>query len=93
MDGQPDPHIHISLKYDSNPSFLLTCVRDNGPGIPPEIQDKIWMTFFTTKSGKGGTGLGLSACMEMVRQNEGKIWLESEPGKGAAFFVLLPVAQ
>ncbi|GAB4486740.1 MAG: hypothetical protein Fur0016_16540 [Anaerolineales bacterium] len=93
MDGWPNPHIHVSLKRDSNPDFLLACVRDNGPGIPPEIQEKIWMTFFTTKSGKGGTGLGLSACMEMVRQNEGKIWLESEPGQGAAFFVLLPVAK
>ncbi len=93
MDGRPDAHIHVSVKRDSNPAFLLACVRDNGPGIPPELQEKIWMTFFTTKSGKGGTGLGLSACMEMVRQNEGKIWLESEPGKGAAFFVLLPVAK
>ena len=93
MDGRPDAHIHVSVKRDSNPAFLLACVRDNGPGIPSEIQEKIWMTFFTTKSGKGGTGLGLSACMEMVRQNEGKIWLESEPGKGAAFFVLLPVAK
>lgn len=93
MDGRPDPRIHVSVKRDSNPAFLLACVRDNGPGIPPEIQEKIWMTFFTTKSGKGGTGLGLSACMEMVRQNEGKIWLESEPGRGAAFFVLLPVAK
>lgn len=93
MDGQSDPHIHVTVRRDSNPAFVLTCVRDNGPGIPPEIQEKIWMTFFTTKSGKGGTGLGLSACMEMVRQNEGKIWLESESGKGAAFFVLLPVAK
>ncbi len=93
MDGRPDAHIHVSVKRDSNPDFLLACVRDNGPGIPPEIQEKIWMTFFTTKSDKGGTGLGLSACMEMARQNEGKIWLESEPGQGAAFFVLLPVAK
>ncbi len=93
MDGQPDAHIHISLKRDNDPAFLLTGVRDNGPGIPPELQEKIWMTFFTTKSGKGGTGLGLSACMEMVRQNSGKIWVESKPGKGAAFFVLLPAAK
>ncbi len=93
MDGRPDARIHVSVKRDSNPDFLLACVRDNGPGIPPEIQEKIWMTFFTTKSGKGGTGLGLSACMEMVRQNEGKIWLESQPGQGAAFFVLLPAAR
>lgn len=93
MDGKPGARIHISAKRDNDPAFVLACVRDNGPGIPPEIQEKIWMTFFTTKSGKGGTGLGLSACLEMARQNEGKIWLESEPGQGAAFFVLLPAAK
>jgi signal transduction histidine kinase len=93
MDGRPDAHIHVTVRRDNDPAFLLACVRDNGPGIPPEIQEKIWMTFFTTKSGKGGTGLGLSACLEMVRQNEGKIWVESEAGKGATFFVQLPVAK
>jgi len=93
MDGKADAHIKVIVKRDNDPAFLLAGVRDNGPGIPPEIQEKIWMTFFTTKSGKGGTGLGLSACMEMVRQNGGKIWVESETGKGAVFFVLLPVAK
>jgi len=73
--------------------FVLVGIRDNGPGIPKEIQEKIWVSFFTTKGGRGGTGLGLSACVQIVNQNGGKIWLESEPGKGAAFFVLLPVAE
>lgn len=84
--------IHITARRDSEPGFILTCVRDNGPGIPPEVQEKIWVSFFTTKAGKGGTGLGLSACMEIVRQNGGKIWVESKVGEGAAFFVRLPIA-
>jgi signal transduction histidine kinase len=68
-------------------------VQDNGPGIPPELQERIWVSFFTTKSGKGGTGLGLSACMEIVRQNGGKIWVESEAGKGTTFYFTLPPAN
>ena len=65
-------------------------VEDNGPGIPPEIREKIWVSFFTTKAGQGGTGLGLAACMEIVRQSGGKIWVESERSQGAKFVVLLP---
>ncbi|NTV37800.1 MAG: response regulator [Anaerolineales bacterium] len=93
LDGNPAPHIHVSLGRDSDPALLQACVRDNGPGIPPEIQEKIWVSFFTTKGHKGGTGLGLSACMEIVRQNGGRIWLESEVGKGTAFYVVLPLAN
>ncbi len=69
---------------------MLVSVQDNGPGIPKEIQEKIWVSFFTTKGGKGGTGLGLSAVMQIVNQHGGKIYLESEVGKGATFFVRLP---
>ncbi len=93
LEGHPRPQIQVSLDRASDPSMLWACVRDNGPGIPPEIQDKIWVSFFTTKAGKGGTGLGLSACMEIVRQNGGRIWMESEVGRGTAFHVLLPAAS
>jgi len=93
LDGNPAPRIHVSLACDSDPALLRACVRDNGPGLPPELQEKIWVSFFTTKGHRGGTGLGLSACMEIVRQNGGRIWLESEAGKGAAFYVLLPLAD
>ncbi len=92
LEGHPQPRIEIRLARHSDPALLWACVRDNGPGIPPEIQDKIWVSFFTTKAGKGGTGLGLSACMEIVRQNGGKIWVESEVGTGTAFHILLPLA-
>jgi signal transduction histidine kinase/DNA-binding response OmpR family regulator len=87
------PRITVQARRDDNPQFVLVSVSDNGPGIPKEIQEKIWVSFFTTKGGRGGTGLGLSACVQIVNQNGGRIWLESEPGKGAAFFVLLPVAE
>jgi signal transduction histidine kinase/DNA-binding response OmpR family regulator len=87
------PRIWVRARRDDNARFVLVSVTDNGPGIPKEIQEKIWVSFFTTKGRRGGTGLGLSACVQIVNQNGGKIWLESEPGKGAAFFVLLPVAE
>ena len=60
-------------------------VKDNGPGIPKEIQEKIWVSFFTTKGGSGGTGLGLSAVMQIVNQHGGSISLESEVGKVRPF--------
>jgi signal transduction histidine kinase len=90
LDGKPDAKIWIEARNASEPNFLLVTIKDNGPGIPAEIQEKIWVSFFTTKGDRGGTGLGLSACMQIVNQNNGKIWLESEPGKGATFSVLLP---
>jgi two-component system, NtrC family, sensor kinase len=93
MNETPEPKIFVHGRRDSNPNFVLVTVKDNGPGIPKEIQEKIWVSFFTTKGGRGGTGLGLSAVMQIVDQHGGKIWLQSEPGKGAAFFVRLPVEK
>ena len=92
LESNVDQRIYVSVRRDPESGSLISCVRDNGPGIPPEALEKIWVSFYTTKMGKGGTGLGLSACMEIVRQNGGSIWVESKPGQGAAFFVRLPVA-
>jgi signal transduction histidine kinase/DNA-dependent RNA polymerase auxiliary subunit epsilon len=88
-----DPKIHISGRRDNDYRFVLVTIKDNGPGIPKEIQDKIWVSFFTTKGGSGGTGLGLSAVLQIVNQHGGSISLESEPGHGAMFSVRLPVAK
>ncbi len=84
-----NPHIWVRA-LSGDPGFIRVEVEDNGPGIPPEIREKIWVSFFTTKGGQGGTGLGLAACMEIVRQAGGKIWVESERGQGAKFIILLP---
>ena len=90
LDSKVDAKIWIEARNASEPDFLLVTIKDNGPGIPAEIQGKIWVSFFTTKGDRGGTGLGLSACMQIINQNNGKIWLDSEAGKGATFSVLLP---
>ncbi|MBK6645327.1 MAG: GAF domain-containing protein [Anaerolineales bacterium] len=87
-----EPRIFVDGRR-SDGDFVLVSVRDNGPGIPKEIQEKIWVSFFTTKGGSGGTGLGLSAVMQIVNQHGGKIWLQSEAGKGATFFVRLPAEK
>lgn len=85
--------IHVSARPADAEGFIRIEVSDNGPGIPPEILEKIWVSFFTTKGDRGGTGLGLSACMEVVTQSNGKIWVESKVGKGASFIILLPEAE
>ena len=93
MTNTPSPKIVVNGQRDHDPKFVLVTVQDNGPGIPKEIQEKIWVSFFTTKGGNGGTGLGLSACVQIVNQHGGSISLESESGKGAKFSVRLPVEK
>jgi signal transduction histidine kinase len=88
-----EPKIFVQGMRDVKPNFVLVTVKDTGPGIPKEIQEKIWVSFFTTKGGSGGTGLGLSSVMQIVNQHGGSISLESEVGKGAMFSVRLPVEK
>lgn len=90
----------MSLKtsYDAADGRVVLMVRDSGPGIPPEILPRIFEKFFTTKngpdaSGKGGTGLGLAMCREIVEQVGGRIRVETAIGKGTAFVLRLPVAK
>jgi signal transduction histidine kinase len=68
-------------------------IRDTGPGIPPEHLDRIFNPFFTTKPPGEGTGLGLSVSLRIVVQLGGDIQVRSEPGKGAAFTVRIPIDQ
>ncbi len=66
-------------------------VRDNGTGIPPEIKDKLFQPFFTTKPTGEGTGLGLSISYDIVtQQHGGTITVESEPGAFTEFTIRLP---
>jgi two-component system cell cycle sensor histidine kinase/response regulator CckA len=69
----------------------LTC-SDTGRGMSPDVVERAFDPFFTTKSAHGGTGLGLAICDGIVRSHNGRISVESNEGRGAAFIVLLPHA-
>ena len=81
----------IVLRTRADASEVRIECRDSGPGIPAEIKSRIFDPFFTTKPEGVGTGLGLSICYGIVRSHGGRIWVDSEPGKGAAFLVALPL--
>lgn len=66
-------------------------IKDNGEGIAPEMQDRIFVPNFTTKS--SGTGLGLAMCKSIVEKARGHIWFETEQGKGTTFYVELPLSD
>jgi signal transduction histidine kinase len=71
---------------------VVVRIRDDGPGISPEIRDRIFDPFFTTKPLGQGTGLGLDIVRRLVRHNDGAIAFESQPGR-TEFRVTLPIAE
>ncbi len=80
----------LTVMAQKEPQAVRVSFYDNGPGISASNLKAIFKPFFTTKAPGQGTGLGLSICKSLVREQEGKIWAESEPGKGAAFHVEIP---
>jgi signal transduction histidine kinase len=72
-----------------DPGWVVVSVTDNGDGIPPEIQSKIFVPNFTTKN--SGTGLGLAMCKNIVEQARGEIWFETQLTVGTSFYVKLPL--
>jgi signal transduction histidine kinase len=73
------------------PSTVALEVTDTGSGIAPEHLSKVFDPFFTTKPPGKGTGLGLSVCFGIVQDHQGTITVDSRPGRGCTFTVLLPV--
>ena len=65
---------------------LILRVSDNGPGIPPEIKERLFNRFYSTKGSKG-TGLGLVLTKKVVTEHKGTIRVESSPGRGATFTI------
>jgi signal transduction histidine kinase/ligand-binding sensor domain-containing protein len=81
----------ISVSTEKEDRFIQIIVKDNGPGIPEKIKEKIFQPFFTTKPTGQGTGLGLSISYDIVKAHGGLIRVESEEGKGTEFIVELPI--
>src|ERR1017187_1340629 len=81
----------IEVTTEKRGDKIRIVVADSGPGIPLQILDRIFDPFFTTKGPGKGTGLGLSICYSIMEEHKGKIWVESEVGKGARFIAELPI--
>lgn len=73
--------------------FVELEFTDTGPGIPEEIRNKVFEPFFTTKPAGKGTGLGLAVSYGIIKKHEGQIFVKSEHGQGASFFIRLPVTK
>ncbi len=73
--------------------WLRLALRDSGDGMPPEVAERVFEPFFTTKEPGKGTGLGLAQVYGIVKQHEGFIDLETEPGVGTAFLIFLPFSR
>ena len=84
--------ISVQAGTANDPGFLRLIVQDNGPGVPPDVADKIFDPLFTTKSAGKGTGVGLALCNRIVASHGGTISLRQEAGAGACFVLDLPVA-
>lgn len=93
MGDQPEPRIEIGMTgfgKDDKPIFF---VRDNGIGIDPQYQERIFGLFNRLDPNIEGTGIGLSLVKRIIEVHDGRIWVESQPGQGATFLFTLPLAQ
>jgi signal transduction histidine kinase len=82
VEDQDDGHITFRASVDRRSRPVLR-VEDNGPGIPPDVQEKIFVPFFTTK--EEGSGIGLSLSRQIMRLHGGTISVRSAPGEGTTF--------
>lgn len=90
--------LFVKLDHDPHRQMIVLVVRDNGSGIPADRLPRIFDPFFSTKegpdeTGKGGTGLGLSSCRNIIEAHRGRIRVQSTVGKGTEFTIMLPVAD
>jgi signal transduction histidine kinase len=83
--------LRVTGRSDAGSQRVRLEIADTGPGIPPDVQAKIFEAFFTTKPAGEGTGLGLSLCRGIVADHGGTITVDSAAGRGTTFVIELPV--
>ena len=83
----------IEIKAQQKQENWLISVKDNGIGIEPEFQEQIFQVLQRLHPPEAypGTGIGLAICQKIIKRYDGKIWVESEPGKGSTFYFTFPI--
>ena len=89
MERGVAPQISVSSEKEGEENIWIR-VRDNGPGIEPEDLDHVFDPFFTKRDVGEGMGLGLSICHRILESHEGRVEVESEPGKATVFSIRIP---
>jgi PAS domain S-box-containing protein len=92
-ENSPDLPRRLHIRAIRETDVLQLTIEDTGTGIPPEHLSRIFDPFFTTRQIGQGAGLGLAICHTIIQQHDGRIWVQSPPGKGATFVIQLPISH
>lgn len=91
QSGRDGRMVHVQVSAAVHEKKCLVQFRDDGKGISPEIQDKVFLPHFSTK--RTGSGLGLAIAKQGIEQTGGKIWFDTQPGSGTTFYIELQLAE
>jgi two-component system NtrC family sensor kinase len=92
LDAMEGDQNELCISTRQQGKEIRVVIADNGSGIPSDKLTRIFEPFYTTKAPGRGTGLGLSVCYRVIKQHGGQIQVESKPGLGTHFSVILPIS-